>query len=79
MECEDCKYRKFDHYVDGSPCAVYQCGHPEALEIWAKFDGEKCPAEVENEQTDAADGDKHGGITHPEGCICHLCLPGSRR
>jgi len=55
MECENCKYRIFDHYVDGSPTAVYQCGHLDALEIWAMYDGKKCPMEVENEPANQPD------------------------
>jgi len=46
MNCEDCEYKVLDHYVDGSPTAAYACGHPEALETWARYDGERCPAEV---------------------------------
>lgn len=51
MECEDCEYRKFDHHIEGSPASVYECGHPDALEIWAIYDGEKCPADVNTTQS----------------------------
>lgn len=39
MDCPECDYKEFDHYVEGSPTAVYTCGHPKALEIWAETDG----------------------------------------
>lgn len=51
MECENCKYGIQDHYVNGAPTAVYTCGHPNAYEIWAEYDGEFCPAEIENNKS----------------------------
>ena len=47
MKCKSCKYRVQD--TDS------ECGHPDALEIWARYDGEKCPIEVENEQANKPD------------------------
>ena len=31
MNCEECKHGVLDHYVEGSPRAVYTCNHPYGL------------------------------------------------
>lgn len=46
MECMECKFRKFDNYVEGSLRAVYTCGHPEGETVSIKSDGEFCPLDV---------------------------------
>jgi hypothetical protein len=48
VECKNCKHKIQD--TDS------ECGHPDALEIWARYGGEKCPVEVENEQANKPDG-----------------------
>ena len=31
MNCEECNHKVFDYHVEGSPRAVYICGHPNGL------------------------------------------------
>ena len=49
MNCEECPYGEYDHYVEGSPCAVYTCNHTE------RYVCDKCQDKINCRECDDVD------------------------
>jgi len=49
--CDDCLFALAHYSYDDREIVEYECTHPNALEVWTIYDGEKCPMDLENDMS----------------------------
>jgi len=48
--CDNCQF-VIVHRSRDKDIVEYECAHPDALEVWAIHNGEKCPRDLENDMS----------------------------